>query len=142
MPRSLGDIEGMIEQKQRAGIDLTIVGSPVGVGTMMRTPGLDNFGGSDEQHAGELKAYAYANPFGSDAHLGQTAETVKDDAFVGLIVNTSVQGEYLDSERADSFFAMTSELDVPIFLHPRRSRWAARACATSGSSSRLPASAT
>jgi hypothetical protein len=38
--------------------------------------------------------------------------------FVGLMVNTSVRGEYLDSPRADDFFAMASELDVPILLHP------------------------
>ena len=43
---------------------------------------------------------------------------MRDGGFVGLIVNTSVKGEYLDSERADAFFDMASELGVPIFLHP------------------------
>ena len=33
-------------------------------------------------------------------------------------MNTSVKGEYLDSERADPFFEMASELGKPIFLHP------------------------
>lgn len=132
MPPSLADIDGMIEQKARAGIDLTIVGSPVGEGTMMRVPGLDNYAQSPEQlHAfhdwlaeaivrrpGRLKAYAYTNPFGDDRLLHQTAKTVRDGGFVGLIVNTSVKGEYLDSERAEPFFSMAAELDVPIFLHP------------------------
>src|SRR5436190_10999129 len=132
MPPALGDIEGMIEQKARAGIDLTIVGSPVGFGTMMPVPGLDNYAQPLDQlksfhgwladtvrkHAGRLKAYAYTNPFGGDEMLELTAKTVKEGGFVGLIVNTSVRGEYLDSERADPFFAMAAELDVPIFLHP------------------------
>jgi hypothetical protein len=34
MPRTLLDIEGMLERKAALGIDLTIVGSPVGFGTM------------------------------------------------------------------------------------------------------------
>ena len=131
MPPTLGDIEGMLDRKSELGIDLTIVGSPVGFGTMSLR-GHDNFAQPlDElktfhewlaetvtKHAPRLAAYAFTNPFGSDELLELTAETVRDGGFVGLIVNTSVKGEYLDSERADSFFELAAELDVPIFLHP------------------------
>jgi aminocarboxymuconate-semialdehyde decarboxylase len=131
MPPSLADIDGMIEQKERAGIGLTIVGSPVGEGTMMKVPGLDNYEQPADQlrsfhdwiaetvakHPRRLRAYAYTNPF-DERLLDGTAKTVKEAGFVGLIVNTSVRGEYLDSERADAFFAMAAELDVPVFLHP------------------------
>jgi predicted TIM-barrel fold metal-dependent hydrolase len=132
MPPSLADIDGMIEQKLRAGIDLTIVGSPVGAGTMTKMPGLDNYAQTSDElkrfhewlasvvakHSKHLKAYAYTNPFGDEKLLESTKQTVKEGGFVGLIINTSVRGEYLDSERADAFFAMAAELDVPIFLHP------------------------
>jgi aminocarboxymuconate-semialdehyde decarboxylase len=131
MPPALADIEGMLDRKSAAGIGQTIVGSPVGFGTMSKR-GHDNYAqGLDElrsfhewlaetvrEHAPRLAAYAYTNPFGSDELLEQTAQTVRDGGFVGLIVNTSVKGEYLDSERADPFFEMASELGVPIFLHP------------------------
>ena len=131
MPRSLGDIEGMIEEKARAGIQLSIVGSPVGVGTMVPMPGMDPFAqphdalkrfhdwlaGTVEEHREHLRAYAWTNPF-DDELVDATAETVRDDAFVGLIVNSSIHGEYLDSPKADHFFAMASELDRPILLHP------------------------
>lgn len=131
MPATLGDIEGMLDRKSDVGIDLTIVGSPVGFGTMSKR-GHDNYAQpldelksfhewlaeTVEKHAPRLAAYAYTNPFGSDELLAQTAETVRGGGFVGLIVNTSVKGEYLDSERADPFFDMAAELDVPIFLHP------------------------
>jgi predicted TIM-barrel fold metal-dependent hydrolase len=132
MPAALADIEGMLEQKAAAGIELTIVGSPVGYGTMMPVPGFDAFSQpldqlqafhewlaeTVRQFAPRLAAYAFTNPFGGDELLEQTARTVRDGGFVGLIVNTSVQGRYLDSDGADDFFAMVSELDVPIFLHP------------------------
>jgi aminocarboxymuconate-semialdehyde decarboxylase len=131
MPPALADIEGMLDRKSAAGIDLTIVGSPVGFGTMSKR-GHDNYAQPlDElksfhewlaetvrEHSPRLAAYVYTNPFGGDELLEQTAETVKQGGFVGLIVNTSVKGQYLDSERADPFFDMADELGVPIFLHP------------------------
>ena len=132
MPPALADIGGMLERKAAAGIDVTIVGSPVGYGTMVPVEGMDNFdqpldrlrsfhewlSETVSEHAPHMRAYAYTNPFGDDAILAQTAETVRDGGFVGLIVNTSVRGEYLDSPRADPFFEMAEELDVPVFLHP------------------------
>jgi len=131
MPPALADIEGMIQQKLDAGIEMTVVGSPVGEGTMMKVPGLDNYGQPADQlkgfhdwlgqtcqtHDGHLRAYVYTNPF-DESLLEQTADTLRQEEFVGLIINSSIQGEYLDSEKADAFFAMAAERDAPIFLHP------------------------
>ena len=131
MPPALADIEGMIQQKLDVGIEMTIVGSPVGEGTMMKVPGLDNYVQTADQlksfhewlasecqkHSPHLKGYVYTNPF-DESLLEQTAATARQKEFVGLIINTSIKGEYLDSEKADSFFAMAAELDMPVFLHP------------------------
>jgi aminocarboxymuconate-semialdehyde decarboxylase len=132
MPPALADIDGMLEAKAQHGVELTIVGSPVGFGTMVPVPGLDNYAQPLDQlksfhdwlaqtvaeRPGRLAAYAYTNPFGGSELLEQTAQTVRAGGFVGLIVNSSVQGRYLDDEGADDFFAMAAELDVPVFLHP------------------------
>jgi predicted TIM-barrel fold metal-dependent hydrolase len=132
MPPALADIEGMLEHKAQHGIELTIVGSPVGFGTMMPVPGLDNYAQPVDQlksfhawlaetvaaHPGRLAAYVYTNPFGGTELLEEAANTVRGEGFVGLIVNSSVKGEYLDSERGDDFFAMVAELDVPVMIHP------------------------
>lgn len=133
MPPALGDIDGMIEAKAAAGIELTIVGSPVGVGTMMRVPGYaperqtaevlgpfhDWLASTVSDHKGALRAYCYCNPF-EPSMLAYTAETVRgaDGAFVGLIANSSVDGRFLDDPECDEFFAMADELGLPVLLHP------------------------
>ncbi|MCA1655875.1 MAG: amidohydrolase, partial [Pseudonocardiaceae bacterium] len=43
MPPSLGDIDGMVARKAALGIITTVVGSPVGYGTMLPVPGNDNY---------------------------------------------------------------------------------------------------
>lgn len=132
MPRSLGDVTGMLDAKSAAGIDVTIVGSPVGFGTMMPVPGApgDHQDPDDlrrfhawlaetvSRHEGRLAAYAYADPFGGDQLLEIAASAVRGGGFAGLIVNSSVRGEYLDSPRAEPFFAMAAELGVPVLVHP------------------------
>jgi aminocarboxymuconate-semialdehyde decarboxylase len=132
MPPALADVDGMIAAKAEVGIELTIVGSPVGVGTMMRVPGWvgeeqtpdilrgfhDWLATTVAEHPSSLRAYAFTNPFGGSKLLQYTAETVRDGGFVGLIVNSSVDGRYLDHPDADEFFAMVADLDVPILVHP------------------------
>jgi len=132
MPPSLADIDGMVERKAELGIETTIVGSPVGAGTMVPVPGIDNYGQSVDtleefhdwvaetvrSHPGRLKGYVYLNPLdGADA-VERAANRLRQEEFVGLIVNTSVRGQFLDDDRADDFFAMAASTGAPILLHP------------------------
>lgn len=132
MPPSLADIDGMIEQKAALGIDLTIVGSPVGAGTMVPVPGLDNYAQPADQlaafhewvaetirdHADHLRGYVYLNPFAADDSLDRAAKLLAQDEFVGLIVNTSVREKYLDAPEAEQFFALAADTGAPVLLHP------------------------
>ncbi|MFG2956753.1 amidohydrolase family protein [Streptomyces sp. NPDC048291] len=131
MPPSLTDVDGMLAARAEAGIDLTIIGSPVGAGAMARVPGVDNYAQPRDRLRGfhawmsgliarfpdQLRGYVYANPFGDDDHLDGVRETLKDPAFVGLITTSSVHGELLGSPRADSFFALAAEAGVPVLVH-------------------------
>ena len=88
MPPSLADIDGMIEAKAALGITMTVVGSPVGAGTMVPVPGLDNYeqpadaleafhewlAETVRAHPRHLRAYAYVNPYGGDDQLDQAAK--------------------------------------------------------------------
>ncbi|MFF4014968.1 amidohydrolase family protein [Streptomyces sp. NPDC001843] len=131
MPPSLTDVDGMLAARAEAGIDLTIIGSPVGAGAMARVPGVDNYAQPRDRLRGfhawmsgliarfpdQLRGYVYANPFGDDDHLEGVRETLTDPAFVGLITTSSVRGELLGSPRADSFFALAAEAGVPVLVH-------------------------
>ncbi|MFG2629606.1 amidohydrolase family protein [Streptomyces sp. NPDC048473] len=131
MPPSLTDVDGMLAARAQAGIDLTIIGSPVGAGAMARVPGVDNYAQPRDRLRGfhawmsgliatfpdQLRGYVYANPFGDDDHLEGVRETLADPAFVGLITTSSVHGELVGSPRADSFFALAAETGVPVLVH-------------------------
>jgi aminocarboxymuconate-semialdehyde decarboxylase len=131
MPPSLTDVDGMLAARAEAGIDLTIIGSPVGAGAMARVPGVDNYAqprdrlrrfhdwmsGLIRTFPDQLRGYVYANPFGDDDHLEGVRETLADPAFVGLITTSSVHGELLGSPRADSFFALAAQAGVPVLVH-------------------------
>lgn len=132
MPPSLGDIDGMVARKAALGITTTVVGSPVGAGTMLPVPGIDNYAQSDDalarfhewvaetvrERPGVLIGYVYVNPLGGSAAVARAAEWLREKEFVGLIVNSSVRGEFLDDERSDEFFAMAEETGAPVLLHP------------------------
>jgi predicted TIM-barrel fold metal-dependent hydrolase len=132
MPPSLGDIDGMVERKAALGITTTVVGSPVGAGTMLPIPGIDNYAqpadslaGFHEwvaetvrEKAGRLAGYVYLNPLEGSASVARAAELLAQPEFVGLIVNTSVRGEFLNDSRSDEFFAMAEETGAPVLLHP------------------------
>lgn len=132
MPPSLADIDGMIESKLRHGIDLTVVGSPVGAGTMVPVDGLDNYDqpvdGLQRFHTwvaeqvrlrpAHLRAYVYVNPFATDGTLELAAQWLDEPEFVGIIANTSVRGRFLDDPAAEGLFALAAERKVPVLLHP------------------------
>lgn len=131
MPPSLGDIDGMLARKAALGITTTVVGSPVGYGTMLPVPGNDNYAQPSASLArfhewvaetvrakgGALTGYVYANPFAAD-DVARAAEWLREREFTGLIVNTSVRGEYLNDSRTDDFFAMAADAGAPVLLHP------------------------
>ncbi|MBI2999211.1 MAG: amidohydrolase [Deltaproteobacteria bacterium] len=123
-PPAIFNIEGLIEEQQRGGVDLTVFGN-----NWIRTPdGVDPLGVVKEfnefaaevtaKHPKHLLGLACSIPFGGDEVLKETEKAVRHYALKGIMVNSSVNGEYLDSPRAEPFFQLVSELAVPLFVHP------------------------
>jgi aminocarboxymuconate-semialdehyde decarboxylase len=70
------------------------------------------------KHSKRLLGLACSVPFDDDRILKETERAVREYKLRGIMVNSSVNGEYLDSPRATPFFELVSELGVPLFVHP------------------------
>ena len=125
-PQAIFDIPRLRDEQQRAGVDLTIFGN-----NWIRTPaGKDPYDIVTEfnafaaettaKHSDFLLGLACAVPFGGDKFLKETERAVREYGLKGIMINSSVAGEYLDSPNAVPFFELVTDLDVPLFVHPPR----------------------
>ena len=123
-PKAIFDIEGLLEEQDKAGVNLTVFGN-----NWIRTPdGADSFevvkqfnefaAEATGKYSGRLLGLASAVPFGNDRMLQETERAVRQYGLKGIMVNSSVKGEYLDSPRAVPFFELVTQLNVPLFVHP------------------------
>ena len=123
-PKSIFDLDGLFKEQDEAGVDITVFGnnwirSPEGADFLTVVKDFN-------EHAAELTAkypkrllgLACSVPFGDDQILKETERAVREYKLRGIMVNSSVKGEYLDSPRATPFFELCSELGVPLFIHP------------------------
>lgn len=123
-PKSIFDLDGLFKQQDESGVDITVFGN-----NWIRSPnGYDALRVVQEfnEHAAELTAkhpkrligLACSVSFDNDKILKETERAIRDYHLKGIMINSSVDGEYLDSPRAAPFFDLVSDLDVPIFVHP------------------------
>jgi aminocarboxymuconate-semialdehyde decarboxylase len=123
-PKSIFDLHGLFKEQDESGVDMTVFGN-----NWIRSPdGADALRVVKEfnEHAAELTAkhpkrlhgLACSVPFDDDQILKETERAVRQYKLKGIMINSSVNGEYLDSPRATAFFQLVSDLDVPVFVHP------------------------
>jgi len=123
-PKSIFDLDVLFREQDEAGVNITVFGN-----NWIRSPdGADSLRVVQEfnEHAAELTAkypqrllgLACSVPFENGKILKETEKAIRDYKLKGIMINTSVNGEYLDSPRATPFFELASELDVPLFVHP------------------------
>lgn len=125
-PASMWDVEGLVEKLDGAGIDASVFGNNW-IRTPPEMPAIDvvrrynDFAAEvGARYAGRLLGLASAIPFERDEFLAETERAVTELGLTGIMVNTSVDGEYLDSTRATPFLELVASLDVPLVLHPPR----------------------
>ncbi len=123
-PKTVLDLDALFKEQDQAGVDITVFGN-----NWIRSPdGADPLRVVQEfnEHAAELTAkypkrllgLACSVPFEDGKILKETEKAIRDYKLKGIMINTSVDGEYLDSPRATPFFELASELEVPLFVHP------------------------
>jgi aminocarboxymuconate-semialdehyde decarboxylase len=124
-PPAIFDIPRLLDEQDRAGVNLTVFGN-----NWIRTPQADSLevvkqfnefaAEATTKNPGRLLGLASSVAFGDDRMLKETERAVRGYGLKGIMVNSSVDGEYLDSPRATPFFELVTELDVPLFVHPPR----------------------
>ena len=125
-PAAIFNIDGVLEQQDAAGVDMTLFGN-----NWIRTPAdrtpldivveFNEFAAKTTQkHPNRLQGLACTVPFGDQRYLKEVERAVVEYGLKGIMVNSSVDGEYLDSPRAVPFFELVNALDVPLFIHPPR----------------------
>jgi predicted TIM-barrel fold metal-dependent hydrolase len=120
------DLDTLFAQQDAAGVDLTVFGQtwfyvPTDRPLLDLVREVNDFSVElTARHPGRLLGLAATNPFGGDPFLAELERAIRQDGLRGVMVNTSVAGEYLDSPRADDFWDLVIRLDVPVFLHPPR----------------------
>jgi len=125
-PQAIFNIEGLLEEQQKAGVDLTVFGNNwirtlEGRDPLQTIKEFNDFAAEvTAQYPKHLLGLASSIPFGGKEVLKETERAVRDYGLKGIMVNSSVNGEYLDSPRAIPFFELVVELDVPLFVHPPR----------------------
>lgn len=125
-PASMFEVEGLLEEQARAGVDISVFGNnwirvPDGVPALQAMRRYNEFAAEvTARHRGCLLGLASAIPFGGDEYLRETERAIRELGLRGIMVNSSVEGEYLDSPRAAPFFQLAVALGVPIFIHPPR----------------------
>src|ERR1041385_7623032 len=123
-PKLMFDLPRIFDEQDKAGVDITVFGN-----NWIRSPdGYDPLRVVQEfnEHAAELTAkhprrllgLACSVPFDDGKILQETEKAIRHYKLKGIMINTSINGEYLDSPRATPFFELVSKLDVPLFVRP------------------------
>lgn len=138
-PKWMFDLPHLFDEQDKSGVDVTVFGN-----NWIRSPdGYDPLKVVQEfnVHAAELTAkhperllgLACSVPYDNGPILKETERAIREYKLKGIMINSSTNGEYLDSPRAAPFFEMVSDLNVPVFVHPPSSpsatkRWKSSAC--------------
>jgi aminocarboxymuconate-semialdehyde decarboxylase len=115
-----------MEEQARGDVDVAVFGNnwirvPERLSAIEAVRRYNDFAAEmSERHKGRLLGLASAIPFEGDEFLRETERAIRELGLKGIMVNSSVAGEYLDSPRAHGFFELVTQLGVPLFVHPPR----------------------
>lgn len=108
-------IERQIISLTAPGLQVFDADTAVGLATDYNDELAEAVRGNPDRYAA-LAAIAPQNPAAAAAELERS---VSRHGFNGAIINSHVQGEYLDDEKFWDIFAAAEALDVPVYIHPQ-----------------------
>lgn len=127
IPRVLLDVNMLLEEQERAGVDLSIVSGPRVMETGIEKAGLDPVevarGYNDfvanlvARHPRRLSGLGIAYPFGNDAMLHEMERAVRELGLHGFLVVPRYGEDFIDSPKALPFFEHCEKLGAVVFIH-------------------------
>ncbi|MDP2646158.1 MAG: amidohydrolase family protein [Desulfobacterales bacterium] len=125
-PVSFMQVEDYISCQAENGVDLTVMSNAM-IGSLPKVD-IRTLDSIKRYHAfaaewvnrypQNLVAVACGVPFQGEEFLDEVYTAVKDYGFRGVMINSSFDGQYLDSPACYPFYDLMSELDLPVLLHP------------------------
>ncbi|HJX04169.1 MAG TPA: amidohydrolase family protein [Dehalococcoidia bacterium] len=128
VPTRIEDLgQGRLKEMDEGGIDMQVLS--------LSFPGVEFFNAADamavskivndrlaqavKQYPQRFAAFATIAPQDPQGAAAELERAVKELGLKGVMVNGSVQGEYLDLKKYWPIFAKAEQLDVPIYIHPK-----------------------
>lgn len=125
MGATIFSVDGLLKAQEKNGIDVNVISNPLvplGGADIASLEGMRRYNDFvaelGSKHRPRIVGLAVTNPWGGDDFLKEVERAVEKGGLKGVGINSSLDGEYLDSERVHSFFQLISELDLPLFVHP------------------------
>ncbi len=124
VPPALVDFDGLLAEQERGGVGMSVFGNnwarmPQGLAPLEIVKTFNEFAAElTAKHPGRVLGLASSVAFGGDAVLAETERAIRQLGLKGVMITSSVDGEYLDSPRAEPFLQLMDQLDVPVFVHP------------------------
>ena len=124
-PQSLYEYDELVEEQDRGGVDVSVFGNnwirmPEGRTKPDLAKEFNEFAAEmGSRYQGRFLGLASCVPFEAEG-VREAERAIRELGLKGVMINSSTDGEYLDSERAEDFFTLMEELDVPVFIHPPR----------------------
>jgi uncharacterized protein len=117
--------EHRIAAMDAAGIDVQILSNVPGaeavevpLAVQLARQANDAVAAAFSQHPGRLRGFATLPMGDPDAAAAELDRAVRDEGFVGALINGHVNGRYLDDKFFWPVFESAETLGVPIYLHP------------------------
>lgn len=125
--KKLGNIRKQIKNMEQAGVDMNVISTSTFLDTALQMTNessykivqeLNNvYADLQNKYPDKLIGLATIDPFDQE-HLDEVNRAINELELKGVMVNTSLDSEFLDSPKTHAFFQLMEKLDVPIFLHP------------------------
>jgi predicted TIM-barrel fold metal-dependent hydrolase len=120
MHAKLYDPEAQLKDMDEAGVDVSVLSCLLGWEAPLEDCRLINekLAELQRRYPGRFVGLAQAPILEGKAALIELQRAIKELGLRGVTITSQVKGLPLDSPQLDDFYAVVSEMDVPIFVHP------------------------